>query len=301
MEEAKSYHYIPKLDINKTKKKIIIYNNDLQYKNHKDIDIKRVKNYSEKNIDKDTIEYRFQDNNNSELLDLSHLNLISLPIIPNNILENLKYLFISENNLITIDNLSYLKHLKVIDLSGNKLKSIPELPEFIEEIQIKNNQIIDITSLAKLEYLVRMDCSNNLINKLPIIDSLEVLEIGNNDLQTVPKLKNLKKLSCPNNKINTISELKNIIILECDNNLLETVENYTTLAELYCNRNKISEIKNLNKLEILHCYGTNMKQIDYFYNLKELMCDEKGVKISRLYKIDESYSYIDGIRLFYLK
>lgn len=276
---------------------ISIYQNDLKHKNKNQIDIKRVKN-NDNAIDFDTIEFRLDDclKTGCISLDLSHLNLKQFPLIPTILHKKLRYLFVSENELRVIGNLSYLEELIVLDVCDNKLDNIPILPEKLEELLITNNNIKDIESLSQYDYLKRLDCSGNQIINIPIIDSLEILVCNNNKIKNIPDLKKLKKLSCSNNKLNELNKFPNLEILECDNNNINQIINYKNLKELYCSENDISHIKNLNKLEILHCYKTNVKKIEYYETLKELICDSTDdFLLSGYYTIINSDMYLNKI------
>lgn len=277
IKSAKEYEYQltdPKLiDIYKTDK-ILIKENDLKYKNYNNIDLKRVKG---SNIDKDTIEYRITEclEGNGITLDLSHLKLTSFPKLPKTLNNTLKYLFLSENNLQKIDDLSYLTELIVVDLCSNQLRHLPELPENIEELLISHNDINNISDLVEYDFLTRLDCSFNNIEVIPEMDSLEILICTRNNIKQIPKLKNIIKLVCSHNKIYNISESKYLEILDCNNNKLTFIGNFKNLRELYCSKNDIKTISNLNKVEVIHCYFTNVTKIDYIESLKELICDNR--------------------------
>jgi len=305
-ETSKEYEYKlidqKLIDIYK-KDTITIYGNDLKYKNHNQIDIKRVKD-SNNNINYDTIEYRLNEciKTGSTSLDFSHLNLKVLPEIPKIVWNKLKYLFISENEIQVVEDISYLKELIVFDICNNKLISMPLLPERIEEILIKNNDIHNINSLSRYDYLKRLDCTNNLIINIPIIDSLEILNCNSNKIKYIPNLKNLVKLSCSDNKLTELCNFCKLEILDCDKNNINKIDNNVNLKELYCCRNEITHIKNLNKIEVLHCYRTNIKKMDYFETLKELICDDKSdFIISSFYTIASSDTYENKIMVIHFK
>lgn len=269
---------------------IPIYENDLKYRKHKDIDLSRVKNV--KHYDRDTLDYRFHESNkdNHKSLDLSHLGLKSFPNIPKQIANEVKYLFLSENAFEQLPDLSFMENLVVVDLCSNNLSSIPKFPDTIEEILIKNNNISNINSLAQYHFLKRLDCSNNMIGEIPIIDSLDILICENNQIKNIPThLKKLRKLLCSKNEIKSITGLVSLEILEIDHNKLERIEDVPRLKELYCSNNIISSLSDLNKIEIIHCFDTNIRKLSYYYSLKELACDyTKEMMLSKLYKIESS-------------
>lgn len=281
---------------------ISIYENDLKYKKHNNIDLKRVSINTSDKIDRDTIEYRFDEcvKNGYITLDLSHLNLKSLPHIPSQFHNKLQYLFIAENNIQIIEDISYLEELIVFDVCNNKLSMMPLLPEKIEEVQIKNNNINNINSLSQYDYLKRLDCSENNIKEIPIIDSLEILICDKNKIEKIPKLKKLIKLSCSDNMITNIHKLQYLEILECDKNKLTHIEDFINLKELYCSRNDITTIRNLNKIEVIHCYKTNVTKMEYVQTLKELLCDYKeDLVLSKHYTIVNSDVYRNKIILIH--
>ncbi len=298
-EYAKEYEYKltdqTLIDIYKTDT-ILIRENDLKYKTCNNIDLKRVKGVD--NIDRDTIEYRIMEcvKNDGITLDLSHLKLTSFPQLPKVLNTTLKYLFVSENNIQSIGNLSYLSKLVVLDLCNNKLKYLPILPDNLEELQIKHNNITNISNLVNCDYLKRIDCSDNNIQTIPIIDSLEILVCSQNNIEHIPSLRKLTKLVCAHNKISNISNLKLLEFLDCDGNNLTSIENFKNLKELYCSKNNIEYIKNLDKIEVIHCYKTNVMKIEYVATLKELMCDyrEKFI-LSKYFTIVSSDIYKNNI------
>ena len=298
-ETAKTYEYKLKdsrlIELYKNDS-ISIYDNDLKFKTYNNIDIKRVKD-GKNEEDKDTLEYRIKEckMNNYKSLDLSHLGLKEIPQLPKQITNNLKYLFLNENDIEHIEDLSHFNDLLVLDLCNNKLTSLPQLPERLEELLIKNNSVGSIKLLSNNDYLKRLDCSNNLIKEIPVIDSLEVLRCDNNEITEIPKLVNIIKLSCSNNQIKLLNDMPNIEILDCDRNLVEIIENYKNLKELYCSKNNIEYVKNLNKIEILHCYKTNIRKLGYFQTLKELLCDSQNLMLSKFYTIVDSDIYKNSI------
>ena len=284
-------------------KYISIYENDLKYRKHNNIDLTRVKNANQ--YDRDTLKYRLYESEKDDYktLDLSHLNLKTFPELPKDIVTRIKYLFLSENRLEMIQDLSFMESLVVLDICNNKITSVPKLPYSIEEVLIKNNHINNINSLAEYPFLKRIDCSNNNIRDIPIIDSLEILVCENNNIEKIPnKLQNLRKLICSYNKISYIDGLMSLQILEIDNNKLETIKNTNRLKELYCSNNLISSIIDLNKIEILHCYNTNIRKLDYYNSLVELMCDYKqDMVLSSMYTITSSDIFDGKIMMIVFK
>ncbi|MCJ7637601.1 MAG: hypothetical protein MUO21_08945 [Nitrososphaeraceae archaeon] len=285
---------------------ISIYENDLKYKKYNNIDMKRVCGENvHKNQDKDTIEYRFYEclKDGGKTLDLSHLALTSLPLIPKDIALHVKYLFLSENKLTNIEDLNYMENLVVVDLCNNNLINIPSLPYTVEELLVINNQITTINSLVQYPFLKRINCSNNLIREIPMIDSAEILICDNNKIEKITnKLPKLIKLMISNNRIKRLPNYENLRILEIENNDLEQIEGCKNLIELYCSCTNISSLTGFNKIEVIHCYKTNITKLEYFGTLKELLCDYRAnMALSKYYKIIKSDVFDDIIVLINFK
>lgn len=277
---------------------ISIYENDLKYKKHNNIDVSRISGDLMK--DKDTVEYRFYEclKEGGTSLDLSHLDLSHLPPIPQTIINTVKFLFLSENKFTQLDDLRNMENLIVVDLCNNHLIMVPLLPDAIEEVLIMNNKITNINSLTRYPFLKRLNCSNNLIKSMPTIDSLEILICENNKIDNIPKLPKLIKLMASDNKIKNLFNLDSLRILEIENNNLENIEYCNNLRELYCNCTNVSNLKGFHKIEIIHCCKTNITKLEYFNELKELLCDyRKNMTLSKNYKIIKSDVFDESIVL----
>lgn len=303
-ESSKMYEYrVSKEHTNKFEDDTIsIYSNDLKYRKYNDINLKNVKNL-DTNIDYDTVDYRIKEclDSGGKTLDLSHLNLTKLPKLPEKIIQNVKYLFLAENKLNEIDDLSHFNKLSVVDLCNNTLTKIPTMPFKLKELLIKYNSINNITNLNECYYLRRLDCSHNEIVEIPYIKSLEILICDYNKIHNLKSFDHLIKLSCSHNVIQELPSLPNIEIVECDRNQITKIENYPLLRELYCSCNKIAKLTNIQKIDTLHCYKNNIKNIDYFDNLKHLVCDYADIDLSSHYTIIESVIYKNKIISIYFK
>lgn len=92
-------------------------------------------------------------------LQLSGLNLTSLPPLP----ENLKIIFCEHNKLTELSGLPDT----LIDLfcGDNKLTKLPTLPAGLDTLACGNNQLISIPTLPKK--LRGLSCFNNKLTRLP--------------------------------------------------------------------------------------------------------------------------------------
>jgi len=114
-----------------------------------------------------------------------------------------------------------------VDLSGNKLKSLPvEIGElsFLKLLRIQDNLLEELPNeIGGLENLVILHLSGNRLKRLPgsigQLTNLTTLNLDNNKLETLPpaigNLKNLKHLHLKRNKLTDLPvELKELTSLE---------------------------------------------------------------------------------------
>jgi Leucine-rich repeat (LRR) protein len=138
-----------------------------------------------------------------QILLLDGNQLESVPRDLYNQLKRLEILHMSKNHIKDIHiDVRYLRFLKDIDISGNKLTSLPSelllLPR-LEILNASNNQISRIPSFnvkgrgeRKIE---RVDISNNVLLKFPehLLSMTSKLDICKNRIKTIPG-SSLKKL-----------------------------------------------------------------------------------------------------------
>jgi len=75
-------------------------------------------------------------------LDFNYLNLITLPVLPN----NLKYLYCSNNQLTILPTLP--NSLVILNCSYNQLSELPELHNNLIKLNCYNNQLNYITQFT---------------------------------------------------------------------------------------------------------------------------------------------------------
>jgi Leucine-rich repeat (LRR) protein len=129
-------------------------------------------------------------------LDVSNIDLISLPELP----DNLTHLYCSNNNLTSLPKLP--DNLVELDCSNNQLTNLPTLPDTLVELYCNNNQLTTLPALPDI--LVELNYYYNLtLAVLP--DTLVELDCSNNQLTTLPALpETLVILSCNDNPFNII-------------------------------------------------------------------------------------------------
>lgn len=154
---------------------------------------------------------------------------------------------------------NYLKYLKVLDLSNNKICQIENLLSFInlQFLDLSNNLISEIQGLEKNKKLRTLSLNNNyikVINNLQNLVNLEDLSINNQNLEneidkefildsfSFENLKKLKYLELNNNKILDffpLSYLLSLKKLEINNTNLESSD------QLSCFLPYLTELKKL--------------------------------------------------------
>jgi hypothetical protein len=300
MDCSETYEYSVTNEYTEQEETLHIYPNDLKYMKYNNIDINKVKSFP-KDYNFSTIDARVNDcvQNGYDYLDLSHLNLDIFPeTFTNKKVFDVKHLFVSNNNLTKLD-LSSFKNLITLDLSTNKFKLIPTLPNTIEELSIKDN-LIFAENLHKYKYLKRLDISNNKLINISVINSLEILLCDDNYITHIDSYSSIKKLSCERNNIHTIQISENLELLQCNENKIVKLSNFPNLKELYCNNNNIVSIYNLPLIDTLYCIKNKITTMHHFPTLKELACDyTSSLEISKKYNVKFSQIYDNYAVLFF--
>lgn len=258
---------------NRGKEKPLIYKNDLKFNETIDIessdwdtdDVKDMYNTYKK---KSKIELRIKDSELEayEYLDLSNLclndkvlcELIELPIIIN-ILQKIKFLDISSNKLTTVPDAIYnYKNIIYMNFSNNKISGIINNNNIIE-LSCENNKIEGINSTS----ITKLSASNNAITSIHV-PNIEILIINSN-------------------AINKIDEYNNLTYLECIDNNITCIANMPQLTEIYISNNQLKDIENMNKLKVLNCINNPIKKIKYLKSIDTILCSTPYV--SSRYKI----------------
>lgn len=203
-------------------------------------------------------------------------------------MENYKYLDLSkldidDEMLIKLFELNgiikILKKIEFLDLSHNKLKTLPDLQKYsnILYLSVSFNQINqDIED----DNLLELTCHNNNIKSVKS-NKMTHLNASNNDIKyiDVPKI-NVMIISY--NKLRWIPSYLNLVYLECIGNKINKIDSMRVLEELYIAENIIVNISNMPKLKVLNCVGNPIVKLKYFSNLKTLM--SSTAKISTQYQ-----------------
>jgi internalin A len=217
--------------------------------------------------------------NNSEVLDLGGLNLLSIP--PEiATLTNLKSLIVSHNQLTSLpEEIGSLKNLTSLLANHNRVQSIPASIGNLTNIQrldISHNKLevipAELGHLEKLEFLYLKENSIRVLPKeLGNLKSITVLDLDGNHLTSIPReiaqLSNLKTLDLYGNRITTfpfaITAITSLEKLYFGNNKLkeipEKISRLINLQELLLSGNLITTspqtLNELKKLKTLNLRG----------------------------------------------
>jgi len=133
---------------------------------------------------------------NLKILNCGFNKLIKLPKLPDTLLE----LYCGNNKLTSLPDLP--KGLQTLVCNHNELTSLPELPNGLQNLNCKFNKLTSLPDLPNsLQELV---CYQNELTNLPELpNTLEILDFETNRITNLPILpRNLKHLVCHTNPIN---------------------------------------------------------------------------------------------------
>lgn len=281
-------------------KDTILYSNDLKHKHETKITLDKLKHMNHpildnicNLVDMDTLKYRISECVSSKYntLDLSGLQLTHLPLFDDSLIyTNVINLFCSNNNLTDTYSLHKFTNLLVLDISGNMLTSIANLPKSCDELVCRNNKIthLDIPNNLRL-----LDVSYNKLKSIPTNDMLTNIICSNNMITEINSYYNLKHLNCSNNLVKHIDSMDNLKFLDCSYNKLTTINTFDKLHTLYCSNNMINKINNLNSLERIECINIKLGCIPYFPLCKIVVCDN-NIELDIKYKSVSKTSKVDS-------
>jgi len=171
---------------------------------------------------------------------------------------NLRYLFISNNNITTLPNMSIMTHLEKFECNNNNLHTLPVLPLSLTDLQCQNNLLKDISNLPI--QITILNISNNNVTSLPNkLTSLIMLRCSDNQIKAIPNYPKLSELHCSNNPLQTVNKCQDITLLECANN---------NIIPLF--KSNFHSTNNIRYLFISDSKLTDMPDLTHFHNLEVL-------------------------------
>lgn len=168
---------------------------------------------------------------------------------------DLYWLDLSDNQITNIDAVASMNNLMTLKLSNNKIVSVEPIGGLmnLSDISLSDNQIQNVKGLENLEYISLLDLSNNCINDISAFsnpqDSIENLNLENNQLTS----------------LNGIQGLENLFYLNASNNQLTDIDDIsglTLLTTLILSHNNIASVGILENM-------TNLNRVDMSYNQLE--------------------------------
>lgn len=229
--------------------------------------------------------------NNIQSLDLDVNKKLVLYGLTGNPLTSLSIKNGNNRNIIysTMQNLPYLGCITVDDESvdNSKLNLDPN-------VSISNNcsgvvEILDpIFEQALIDLELDTDATlNNQISQTDAesIISLDISNLGINDLTGIKYFANIEQLNCSNNNLTKIDfgSLNSLIDVNCNDNAISSLNlnGLLNLDILYCQRNQLEylDIANNTLLSILECETNLFSELDVSNNelLKVLGCSENNL------------------------
>lgn len=268
-------------------------------------------------IESTSIEYRMAvcyDKEKSYLLDLTntHCDIMNDFIhakdsrVKRDIINNVANMTLDENNIEKLPNLSMFKNLTVLNISSNKLKTLPQLPKTLIELDVHDNKLISIPSLPKLKIL---EAYNNRLISLPSLPKLKILDAHNNRIENIEYSQRLRKVNISCNPIKNIVELPKLEHLNIHSTNIKSIDyDYPKLGYLDISKTHIKRFRDMDELEFLiatNCSlkelpqldvirtidinGNKIKRIPFYDSLEKLSMgtDQKShIRLSRKYKIN---------------
>ncbi|ELA42381.1 uncharacterized protein VICG_00480 [Vittaforma corneae ATCC 50505] len=123
--------------------------------------------------------------------------------------SELEYLDVSDNVISSMNPISGLKKLKILDMGYNLIQHIPklELPS-LNELYLMSNDICRIENMD-FEELTKCDLANNELKTLDGIRCLKLEEgyFGANHISCIPDLKHLQQLKILDLQYNKLDEV----------------------------------------------------------------------------------------------
>lgn len=223
--------------------------------------------------------------------------------------------------IIDISCLSYLKSLRSLNLSYNRITDFTPITD-LEKLSVLiingdsfNDRTIplrEISFIRTLKNLIEIDLSNNKITSIyPLIglDSLERLTLNNNEIKNIKGLENKERLKYlklgSNIKLNVdnkiLRKIKNLEELEI-NNLNSSAKKYffglkkiksVKLSNSNINLQSLISHRHLSRLELINCKKIDLKNIKHLKQLELLKINFMELGITSFLKNLENLKTLD--------
>jgi hypothetical protein len=269
----------------KSSKKTFIYENDLKFKNSRNIDILSDNNEFDMDdlkdrlhLDYDNIDYRLKElvKNNNTSLDLSNIGLVNISL--NNLPINysqIKYLFLNENKLEGILDLTKFNNLEVVDVEFNSITELI-LPSSIKEFVVSNNKLNKLPTNVNP---IRIKANHNNISIIPqSYSNLELAELSYNKITKVNMFDNLRRLIIDSNPLEIISNHYKLIYLDISDTDKVKLEILPNIKHLVLNSCNLEILPYFESLEIIEIINTPITRLQYFPKFTMVLCSHNLTK-----------------------
>lgn len=197
-------------------------------------------------------------------------------------LHKLNTLYLVQNRITRISNLTSCSNLRSLELGGNKIRKIENLEALVnlEELWLGKNKITKLENVGSLKNLKILSLQSNRIT----------------DIENIGELRNLEELYLSHNGVKRLQGLENNInltTLDVGNNFIGVIENIShlqSLAELWINGNQISDlsglehIRSIGTLETLYLEANPCQATDMTGYRRKIM-----LSLPQLKQIDATY------------
>lgn len=120
-------------------------------------------------------------------------------------------------NIKNLNGIQYFTSLNQLNVSGNSIKKIKQLPPYLKYLNVSNNPIKKIKSdLVHLEYLY---AENTKLKRVKSFPKLKHLEIGNSKVRKINNISGLKFINAYNTPFETKNKSLKIVENKTANNL----------------------------------------------------------------------------------
>jgi hypothetical protein len=223
-------------------------------------------------------------------IDLENKQISNIPeIYFNDIYSNITQLFLGNNNIKGMLDLTFFKKLEILDIDNNFITSI-KLHDTTKLIELccSNNLL---TSIPVLNHIKRLKIANNKISSIQNINkNIEILEINNNNITQcdLSEFKLLKTLIIYTNPLTDITICDSLIYIDISETLLTNIKNLYNIETLVLNNCKnIQKLPLSNKIKNLELINTNIEKIKYYENYEFIISQLNKIKfISKKYKMN---------------
>jgi hypothetical protein len=176
----------------------------------------------------------------------------------------------AKNNGFRALDLSYLRQLKSVQVSGNELREL-KLPQSVETVQCENNQLVEL-DLAGLDHLQTLHCSGNPVLVIRNAASQTQIHMENNPVLEIQRQLSNEKESQKGKS--SLSKDKDSSAIQID--LHVAIDTYMEKKNQYESKLKALLRKNADSMSDAH-----MKRSDRRANLRQLRMLAPCIKCAR--------------------